>query len=237
MAAPNVGVTTTLSTVAAASGTTSAITTASIGSSFLIFIHSSVFNGTHSVSDNKGNTYTNLTLSGINEAANGDMVFVFSCINGAGGAGHTFTIGATLSSGTFNPITSAVIEVQAGATSSALDLQVCNAQTGAGSTAVPISHGTTANANELILSWAGGTNTGGGTPETISASGVYTTILSAPSGGFSNSYIVTSIVAVTTGTYGDTFTGSIADAYLSATISINPTSGGSVNVAPIYWVS
>ena len=73
-------------TVAGASGgTTAAVNTT--GANFIVLVTAQ--SGTTTVSDNKGNTYTPLTLYTVSGGGSGQLYY---CTPATVGAGHTFTI-------------------------------------------------------------------------------------------------------------------------------------------------
>lgn len=85
-----VGLTAKGSTAGATSVTTNSVTTAASGSTFYIAL---VYDGASftSVTDSKGNTYTQMgTETGIN--ASNAKCRTYRCENGVGGSGHTFTV-------------------------------------------------------------------------------------------------------------------------------------------------
>lgn len=131
---------------AASSGSTSGVTTTT-GSTFVIATADS--NAALNVSDNKGNTYTQL---GVDQGGGSSIVIaqMWYCQNGAGGAGHTATV--TFTSGT-GDCAIYFLEISGAATAS-YDSAV-TAQTDDATSPYEVTSGTPAQADELLVALIG----------------------------------------------------------------------------------
>lgn len=69
---------------------TTAVTTAATGSTFVLGIVRSGVDTITSITDNKGNSFV-LRASGSFNSGN-QFLYLYDCVNGAGGAGHVFTV-------------------------------------------------------------------------------------------------------------------------------------------------
>lgn len=147
--------------------TSAGITTQASGSSFLVCVAGGgTFSGTLTVSDNKGNTYTQVmapTQSPTTHVSAPAWTAVYLCSNGVGGAGHTFTVATT--QGDYASAIAAEISKPV-ATDTAL--------VHASDTATPYSAGsiTTVTDHALVLSFVG-------------SAGTVTSLVGTPGNGFS----------------------------------------------------
>jgi hypothetical protein len=223
-ATPSVGAHTGWAYQAASStNTTSAITTAVSGSSFLVFLVTNVTTGV-GVSDNKsGNTYTQVG-SFVHEANDGGYLSCWLCGYGNGGSGMTFT-------GTCSSVVTLVdaIEIQGGAGPTLVNVEV-----GAYTYVPPPASNpvTTTSPSCLVVAavFTGQNQTtfspGGSTFTTIDAY----TVLSAGAAATASS------LAVTTGSYDPAWTNT-ASTYAAAMITVSfkpPTVPPSVSVFTQY---
>lgn len=216
MAAPVVSASTLWNGAFATTATSSAITTPAACHLEVFIAESSAIDT--GVTDSFGNTYVAKTLTPAANSSFGQVVgVVYVCENGVGGSGHTFTVTWASSS---IIATMAAIAITGAPTSGGMDLLVGAGTNSGASTSVPVAQGTTASAVELVLSFA----LGGGNAETIT--GTYTSVQNFVGAGFYPPFALTSLATTTTGTYGDTFTGSVADEYAAGTVSIKAASGG-----------
>lgn len=126
--------------------TTSSVATAASGSSFVAFARA-IIGSITSVSDNKSNSYS--LIGSIFDAGSGIETAAYQCTNGAGGAGHTWT----LNKNTANYGRIAAIEVTGAVVASLIDVYASSVATHNGTyNAQPL---TTTVANTLLLAWAG----------------------------------------------------------------------------------
>lgn len=229
MGVPTAGASTLWNNAFSTSATSSAITTQASGSDFyVIFAESSAID--NGVTDSFGNTYTKQTLTPAASSSFGQIIgSVWVCLGGTGGSGHTFT--AAWSSGSIIATIMAG-EIKGALTSSAIDLLVGNGTNTGTSTSVPVSQGTTTSANEFVVSFALGSSAG--VTESISGAGTFASIQNYAATGFYPPLAVTGLGFSSTGTYGDVFTGTVADEYASGTFSfIGASSASGVSVA--WW--
>ena len=141
--------------------TTTGITTAASGSSFLVvtFITGYGYTSPATVTgDNKGNTYTQL---GSNQSIAGTQMAVYFA-TGSGGSGHTLTIGGGFSS--IFTLSVHFVEITGGTATSPVDVQTITTDT----TSPWNAQVTTTVANDLVLAFIAND---GGTSPNYSASG------------------------------------------------------------------
>lgn len=150
-------------TTGASSATTTGVSTSASGSTIYLAARwrdSATFT---SISDNKGNTYTQIGTEVDEGTSSGTRFRRYYCENATGGAGHTATINISAST----EITLLFLEITGGLTSGILDKSAqaddATSPYASGSTA------TTAQANELLVGF-GGADTGSN-PGTHTASG------------------------------------------------------------------
>lgn len=129
--------------------TTSSVKTQVSGSNFYVFVVGQAgISTTTAVSDNKGNTYTQVGTKHTNSGPNTGNFFateVFLCERGVGGSGHTFTANDT-AGGAFQSIL--VIELIGAAASSSVDSNPGAADDGSSPYSTT---GATATHNGLVL--------------------------------------------------------------------------------------
>lgn len=171
------------------SATSGAINTAASNSTFVVYVVSFPQAGTHSVSDNKSNSYTAINTQ-TNPSPQPVTVAIFYKENGAGGSGHTFT--ATNASGTNFLIIA--VEVTGGA-ASILDTHPA-ANNDAASPYTSTSTGTLSQAVELALAFQ--TDDRGGTTNAATWGGGFTLLLDAPDSANVTGSVATQITAATT---------------------------------------
>lgn len=216
MSAPVVNNSTLWNSAFSTTATSSPITTPALCHLEIFIAESSAIDT--GVTDSYSNTFLPKTLTPAANSSFGQVVgVVYVCENGVGGTGHTFTV--TWSSGSIIT-TNAAVAITGAPTSGGMDLQVGAGTNSGASTSVPVAQGSIATASELVLSFA----LGGDNAETIT--GTYTSVQNFVGAGFYPPFALTSLQTTTTGTYGDTFTGSVADEYASGTVSIKAASGG-----------
>lgn len=169
-------------TVAGASGgTTAAVNTT--GANFIVLVTAQ--SGTTTVSDNKGNTYTPLTLYTVSGGGSGQLYY---CTPATVGAGHTFTISTSfgvLTAMAFSGMASSSV-FQAGTDSGAFGFAVTTLQPGSTSptgssliisgtawstTGATVSIGTPSFNSTYQTAYAAGSNLGGAGAYLIQASG------------------------------------------------------------------
>lgn len=90
---PYVGASAIVLTPTNTTSTTPAVTTQTSGSTFLVYSHAASLTG---VSDNKGNTYTQITNT--TGSVMTTPLYIYECVNGTGGTGHTATTTYSLAS-------------------------------------------------------------------------------------------------------------------------------------------
>jgi len=132
--------------------TTSAVTTAATGSTFVIYVclPNSVVAPT--VSDNKSNTYVQKRTVSYNSSS--ASLWLFTCENGAGGSGHTATI-TEASSATLEMF---FVEITGSGGYGTLDVSA-DGGTGGNFTASMATPSITTTANgDVVISFFGGTN-------------------------------------------------------------------------------
>lgn len=204
-------------TSSAASITTGSVTTAASGSTFVIFVayDSGCFS---SISDSKGNTYTQIQ-SEVNNAGHGNACRLYYCQNGTGGAGHTATL--NMSPSAFGNVH--IVEITGGALTGILDQAPAGLDDGA-SPFTSNTTGTTAQANELVLAF---TETGGtsGPGETLTWGNSFTQIDGQNDGSFHTSYAA-SLGVTSTGTYQSTFTSNQASEAITFIATFKEAAGG-----------
>jgi len=194
--------------------TTTGITTSASGSNFYVFVGVSSA-GPPTVSDSKSNTYS-LVTSDTTGDFNGINVYAFKCENGTGGASHTVTVNQANVG-----MVVAFVEVTGAATSGSIDVSNHNG-TNATSTTINTATVTTTNANDLILSFWKGSNTGNTSVAANTGAG-YAIV---NSGTANPAFAVSSRVVSSTGTYGDTYTLGTADYAGTITLAILPAGAG-----------
>lgn len=174
----------------AGSATTSSISTAASGSTFVIYVVVFPQAGTITVNDNKSNTYTQINTQ-TNPSPQPVTVALFYKENGAGGAGHTFT--ATNASGT-NFLVIAV-EVTGGLTSGILDTH----PTAINDTSSPYtSNSTGALAQAIELALAFQTDDRSGTTNPAVWSGGFSLVLDGPDSSNVTGSFASQVTAATT---------------------------------------
>jgi hypothetical protein len=227
-APPTVGQHTVFNEGFGTSFTSGNLSTAATGSDFvvLVFYGSGGSNTVTSVTDSKGNTYLPKTLS---PASTGGFAGVLGAVyvveNGAGGTGHNFTVNTSSA----NTVAAFAIEIVGALTSSGVD-QLVGGGISSSTTTIAAPAATTTHVNELVISAYGssGANTGA---VTITNSGTFTFLDKNVLGSGQLTGATSFLSAPAIGTYGDTYTQSIADAngYATMTISFigapNPTNG------------
>lgn len=202
--------------------TTAGVTTAASGSSFVIFLNDSG-SGTRSVSDNKSNTYTQIGVTGsfFGGASN---TSVWLKINGAGGTGHTAT--GTLTGGTFLEV-HGPFEITGGALASLVEAFPATMWNDDTATPFTSNSVTTANADDLLLSFTA-TGTSSGTETLTYANGFVPVTADGNSAQFSGG--VAKRVGVAPGTYFSQFTsaGAGTTEALITVIAFKSAAGGGV---------
>lgn len=188
-----------------ASGVTNTVTTTSVntsatGSTFFLFMQFEGSSTFSSISDNKGNTYTQI---GTELTANsGAKSRTYYCQNGTGGSGHTFTA----TTATNVAITLHAIEITGGKTTAILNPTPPAAND---DTASPFTSGsiTTVQADALLVSCIGASNTGSN-PATHAESTGFTIQSGADETDASQywSGAIATKVLTATGTYSSSFT-------------------------------
>jgi hypothetical protein len=175
--------------------TTGALTTSASGSIFVVCCVGNT-GGTRSVTDSKGNTYALVTNGGpLTNTNSGYTVYIYACVNGTGGASHTFTFNDSAQSvpGAF------AFEITGAATSSALDVDA-----GAGNTAgTPVNNPvTTTVTNDLVVSFCLDERL----LDTPAIGGGFTSLLSESNAVLGVSFGAGWKAAPTTGSYDPTYT-------------------------------
>jgi|GEM_PF-1622038 len=197
--------------------TTTGITTAASGSTFVVAV--SFDHTTHvitGISDSKSNTYT---LAG----TAGDFGSVYYCSNCTGGASHTVTI---TFDGAEYPIVH-FLEITGAATSSYDSAVTAKAEVG--SSPFTVTSGTSTQNNELIFSFIASNS--GNNPVSYSESSGFTIQQQDGDGGnYWTSAVATKIVSAT-GTFAPSYTGSGISGSTNIVIGIKEASGGSGTTA------
>jgi hypothetical protein len=224
-APPTVGQHTSFALTFGTTFTSGSLSTAATGSDFAVIIFIQEGNTVTSVTDSKGNTYTQRTLSPLSVAPSGNPPgFVYVVENGTGGASHTFTVNA---SGNCT-IVAYAIEIVGALSSSGVDQLVGGGASSSTTIAAP--QATTAHVNELVISAFAGGNLNEGAV-TITNSGTFTFLDKITAGANTWNGATSFLSAPAIGTYGDTYTQSVTDTlgYATMTISFiglpNPTNG------------
>lgn len=201
------------------SATSGAINTTT-GSTFVVYVVSFPQAGTHSVGDNKSNSYTAINTQ-TNPSPQPVTVAIFYKENGAGGSGHTFT--ATNASGTNFLIIA--VEITGGA-ASILDTHPA-ANNDAASPYTSTSTGTLSQAVELALAFQ--TDDRGGTTNAATWGGGFSLLLDAPDSTNVTGSVATQITAATTALVSSLTiaTSSIAETWV---ITLKDAGGGSATV-------
>jgi len=139
---------------------TTGVTTQSSGSTFFVAFIWDTGNFS-SISDSKSNSYTQI---GTEQVQTGTKMRAYYCQNGTGGSSHTATIGLS----TASPVTVLFLEITGGLTSGILDQSDLRFDTASPYT---LAAGlTTTQADELLVSFLGGTS--GNNPATHAESGL-----------------------------------------------------------------
>lgn len=205
----------------ATSHTTSGDTTQASGSTFVVFVVAGSGAGSiDSVSDNKGNTYTQIgsTIT----SSSGSKSGLFSCQNGTGGAGHTWT--AVIANAEVKNIYA--VEITGGLLSGILD----QAPAGVEDASSPFTSNvtsTTAQANELLLAFVA-TDTPSGT-ETITWGNSFTQLDANGDSNFVTGGSAYRIVSAT-GAFSTSITSDVATSAVSL-IAAFKEAGGTANAS------
>lgn len=180
--------------------TTTSVNTSAAGSTFFLFMQwegSSTFS---SISDNKGNTYTQI---GTELTANsGGKSRLYYCQNGAGGSSHTFTA----TTATNVAITLHAIEITGGKTTSILNPTPPAANDDL-SSPLTSNNITTVQADALLVACVGSTNTSSNPATHAESSGftVQTGADETDGSAYWTGCVATKVVS-STGTYSASFT-------------------------------
>jgi hypothetical protein len=201
--------------------TTAGFNSSASGSLFVVFFNSGGSGGSSIVSDNKGNTYTEIT-SGPGNAAR-----VFICANGIGGTGHTFTVNAPAGS---YP-TGGALEITGADTSSPTELlsEITD-------TATPFDSSVTTTAADRLLICFGATGFSNGA-DAIWVNSGWTKVQEEPSWANWYPMVLWSKDAATAGTYNSSITDSSTDTWsmFLATFAIKP--NASIPAPPVVTQS
>lgn len=185
--------------------TASAASTGGANSVFVIVVSYDAGVSITSVSDNKGNTYTQV---GTPQGAAGGLIAFYECVGGTGGSGHVATVDF---SGTAYPVAH-LIEVTGAASSSPRDVNV--GSSGAYADDISLTSGTLAQANEVLIAAISTTN--GGTRDYQETSAYGFTVLSQETDGnnYWTSGVLAKVVSATTSvaaTFDDEAGSTVAD--------------------------